>query len=171
MSNVMTPADFGVPDYEGTYLDFLGFGVLEAREGFVRMRMPLKRHHTNTLEMAHGGIIMSMLDIAGAFSAHVGQSERIVSVTTTQTTSFIRSVTGPELIAEGRVIRRTRRTAFTQSVILDPSLSDDPDEQIAATAQFTFLLRQRGLYKKLTIDFRLKEKQPWSPVPAVASVS
>lgn len=148
MSDMMTPADFGIPDYEGTYLEFLGFSVMEAREGFVRLRMPVQRLHTNTLSMAHGGIIMSMLDIAGAFSAHVGQSDRIVSVTTTQTTSFIRSVTGPELIAEGRVVRRTRRTAFTQSVVLDPSLSDEPDEQIAATAQCTFVLRQRGGEKK-----------------------
>ncbi|MEL6868565.1 MAG: PaaI family thioesterase [Pseudomonadota bacterium] len=144
MTTGMTPADFGIPNYEGTYLDFLGFSVIEAREGFVRMRMPLEKHHTNTLAMAHGGIIMSMLDIAAAFSAHVGQSGRMVSITTTQTTSFIRAVTGAELIAEGRVVRRTGRTAFTQSVILDPSLSDDPDEQIAATAQCTFVLRKRS---------------------------
>ncbi|MEM9172250.1 MAG: PaaI family thioesterase [Pseudomonadota bacterium] len=140
----MTPADFGIPNYPGTYLDFLDFTILEAKDGFVRMRLPMRKDLQNTLGMAHGGVVMSMLDIAAAFSAHVGSAGKMVSLTTTQTTSFIRSVTGPTLIAEGRVVRQTGRTAFTQSVILDPSLSALPDQQIAATAQCTFMLRRRG---------------------------
>ena len=143
MTDTLTPADFGIPNYEGSYLEFLGFSVLSAQSGLVRMRMPLKAHHCNTLGIAHGGIIMSMLDVAGAFSAHVGAQGEMVSLTTTQTTSFIRAVSGDHLIAEGRVVRRTGKTAFTQSIIYDPSLSDDPDEQIAATAQCTFMLRRR----------------------------
>ena len=144
MSLSLTPADMGIPNYEGTYLDFLGFRVIEAQPGFVRMRMPLQKVHTNTLGMAHGGIVMTMLDIAGAFSAHVGESRDIVSVTMTQTTSFVRSVTGDVLIAEGRIVRQTGSTAFTQSVVLDPSLSDERDEQVCATAQCTFKLRERN---------------------------
>lgn len=143
MSLSLTPADMGISDYEGTYLDFLGFRVIEAQPGFVRMRMPLQKVHTNTLDMAHGGIIMSMLDIASAFSTHVGDSRKIVSLTMTQTTSFMRSVTGDVLIAEGRVVRKTGSTAFTQAVVLDPSLSDERDGQVCATAQCTFKLRER----------------------------
>ncbi len=144
MSMSLSPAEMGIPNYEGTYLDFLGFRVIAAKPGFVRMRMPLEKIHTNTLAMAHGGIIMSMLDIASAFSAAGADRKNLVSVTMTQTTSFIRAVTGPELIAEGTVVRRTGRTAFTQAVILDPSLSDVHDEQICATAQCTFKLRERN---------------------------
>ena len=143
MSDSLTPADMGIPDYEGTYLDFLGFRVIEAREGFVRLRMALERIHTNTLGMAHGGILMSMLDIAGAFSVHVGTSHEQVSVTLSQSTNFLRAVTGDTLIAEGRLVRRTGSTAFTQSVILDPALGPDPDAQICATAQCAFKLRNR----------------------------
>lgn len=144
MSLSLTPADMGIPNYEGTYLDFLGFRVVETRPGFVRMRMPLKKVHTNTLEMAHGGIIMSMLDIASAFSAHVGESRQYVSVTMTQSTSFMRAVTGDVLFAEGRIVRKTGSTAFTESVVLDPSLSDEREGQICATAQCTFKLRERN---------------------------
>ncbi|MEM7611878.1 MAG: PaaI family thioesterase [Pseudomonadota bacterium] len=143
MSMSLTPADMGIPNYEGTYLDFLGFRIVAAKPGFVRMQMPLEKVHTNTLAMAHGGIIMSMLDIASAFSANAGDRQNLVSITMTQTTSFMRAVTGPELIAEGTVVRRTGRTAFTQAVVLDPSLSDDRDEQICASAQCTFKLRER----------------------------
>ena len=139
----LTPAEMGIPNYEGTYLDFLDFRVVEAKPGFVRMRMMLKKSHSNTLGMAHGGVIMSMLDIAGAFAAHAGERGDEVSVTMTQSTSFVRPVTGDMLFAEGRITRRVGRTAFTQSVVLDPSHGEQHDEQVCATAQCSFKLRQR----------------------------
>lgn len=143
MAQALTPADMGIPNYEGTYLDFLDFRVVEARPGFVRMRMPLERTHTNTLGMAHGGIIMSMLDVAGAFAAHAGQVGNEVSVTMTQSTNFVRPVTGGVLFAEGTLVRRAGRTAFTHSVVLDPTHGDTHDEQVCATAQCTFKMRER----------------------------
>ncbi|MFK8053134.1 MAG: PaaI family thioesterase [Woeseiaceae bacterium] len=145
MSVSLTPAEMGIPNYEGTYLDFLGFRVVKFEPGFVRMQMPLERIHTNTLNMAHGGILMSMLDISSAFASHAGLPEPMVSLTMTQSTSFMRSVTGSELFAEGRVIRRTRNLTFTESKILDPTLSDNEAEQICATAQCTFKLRPRDV--------------------------
>ena len=143
----MTPADMGVPNYEGTFLDFLDFRIVEATPGFVRMRLLLKKSHTNTLGMAHGGVIMSMLDIAGAFAAHAGNTGDEVSVTMTQSTSFVRPVTGDVMLAEGTLVRRAGRSAFTQSVILDPSHGDDRDSQVCATAQCTFKLRQRDRHE------------------------
>lgn len=144
MTMSLTPAEMGVPNYEGTYLDFLGFKVIAHEAGFVRLHMPLTKIHSNTLDMAHGGIIMSMLDISGAFAAHAGLPERMASLTMTQSTQFMRAVTGDALIAEGRVIRRTRDMAFTQSSILDPSLGDVEDQQLCATAQCTFKMRPRA---------------------------
>ena len=133
----------GIPDYEGTYLDFLGFRVAASERDFVRIEMPLSKQHTNTLGMAHGGIIMSLLDIAGAFCAHAGSDQQRVSITVSQSTSFIRAVTGATLVAEGRVVRRTSSTAFTESHILDPSLGEEREAQICAQAQCVFRLRDR----------------------------
>lgn len=143
MTEALTPADMGIPNYEGTYLEFLDFRIVEARPGYVRMRMPLKKVHTNTMDMAHGGIIMSMLDIAAAFAAHGGERGSEVSVTMTQSTSFMRAVTGDTLYAEGRLTRRAGRTAFTESKVFDPSYGGDEDSQLCATAQCTFKLRPR----------------------------
>ncbi|MEL7297605.1 MAG: PaaI family thioesterase [Pseudomonadota bacterium] len=143
MTRLLTPADMGILGYEGSFLDFLGFGVSAHEPDYVRLQMPLERIHTNTMQMAHGGIIMSMLDIAGAFSAHAGLEQPMVSITMTQATNFLRAVTGDLLVAEGRVVRRTRGVVFTESRVLDPSLSDDPDEQLCATGQCSFKLRPR----------------------------
>ncbi|MEO0365846.1 MAG: PaaI family thioesterase [Pseudomonadota bacterium] len=134
----------GIPDYEGTYLDFLGFRVVATDNNFVLIEMPLSKQHTNTLGMAHGGIVMSLLDIAGAFCAHSGTDQQRVSITVNQSTSFIRPVTGEKFYAEGRVVRRTGSTAFTESHILDPSLSEQRDQQICAQAQCVFRLRDRA---------------------------
>ncbi|MEO0346293.1 MAG: PaaI family thioesterase [Pseudomonadota bacterium] len=143
MTQALTPGDMGIPNYKGTFLDFLDFRIIEARPGFVRMRMPIARTHTNTLDMAHGGIIMSMLDIAGAFASHGGERGDEVSVTMTQSTQFMRAVLGDTLYAEGQLTRRAGRTAFTHSTVFDPSHGDDPESQICATAQCTFLMRPR----------------------------
>lgn len=139
----LSPADMGIPDYEGTFLDFLDFRVVRRDADSVRLRMPLTRQHSNTMGMAHGGIIMAMLDIAGAFSAHSQHVGEMVSITVTQSTQFMRAVRGGELVAEGRVVRRTRNLVFTESEILDPTLSEDRSQQICASAHCTFKLVPR----------------------------
>ncbi len=147
MKQPMSLEDLGIPDYLGTYLDFLDFRIVDAKPGFVRMEMPLNRQHTNTMGMAHGGIIMSMLDIAGAFSAHMHSDHDQVSITVSQNTNFIRPVTGEVLVAEGRIVRRTGSTAFTESHILDPSAGDNRETQLCAQGQCVFRLRDRDRAK------------------------
>ena len=44
----LSPADMGIPDYEGTFLDFLDFRVVRRDADSVRLRMPLTRQHSNT---------------------------------------------------------------------------------------------------------------------------
>lgn len=143
MTQKRTPEEFGIPEYSGTYLEFLGFHIIDARPGYARLQMALDKAHTNTMGMAHGGVVMSMLDIAGAFSAHAGDAGDEVSITMTQSTSFIKPVTGAVLVAEGEVVRRVGRTAFTRSTVLDPGYGDDRQAQICATAQCTFRVKQR----------------------------
>ena len=52
--------------YEGTYLEFLGFRLTAWKEGFARLEMPVRTEHRNTVGYLHGGVIASLLDIAGA---------------------------------------------------------------------------------------------------------
>ncbi|MEN7343237.1 MAG: PaaI family thioesterase [Pseudomonadota bacterium] len=140
MTEGLTPADLGISGYEGSFLAFLDFRIIAHERDFVRLRMPLRQEHTNTMNMAHGGVVMSMLDIAGAFAAHVAEPRGTKSVTMTQSTQFLRAVTGDALLAEGRVVRRSKSIVFTESRILDPSESDG-EAQLCATAQCSFKLR------------------------------
>lgn len=129
--------------FEGTFLEFLGIRLVQVREGFVRMEIDIDKVHSNTLGMTHGGIIMSMLDIVSSFCAHGGKIEEQVAVTMTQSTNFVRAHRGALLVGEATLTNATTRTAFTQARVLDPSLSENADEQVCATAQCSFRLVNR----------------------------
>ncbi|MFQ6005198.1 MAG: hotdog fold thioesterase, partial [Woeseia sp.] len=58
--------------YEGTYLEFLGFKLATWKEGFARLEMPVRPDHRNTVGFLHGGVIASLLDIAGAVAGSHG---------------------------------------------------------------------------------------------------
>ena len=75
--------------YEGTYLAFLGFRLTAWKKGFVRLEMPVRREHRNTVGYLHGGVISSLLDIAGAVSGSHGIAEEYVSVTINLNCNFM----------------------------------------------------------------------------------
>ena len=87
--------------YEGTYLQFLGFRLTTWKEGFARLEMPVRKDHRNTVGYLHGGVVSSLLDIAGAVAGSHGVSKELVSVTVNLNTNFMSPHTGGVAIAEG----------------------------------------------------------------------
>ena len=75
--------------YEGTYLEFLGFRLTEWKEGFARVEMNVRPEHRNTVGYLHGGVISSLLDIAGAVAGSYGISNQFVSVTINLNCNFM----------------------------------------------------------------------------------
>ena len=67
--------------YEGTYLEFLGFKLTTWKEGFARLEMPVRPDHRNTVGYLHGGVISSLLDVAGAVAGSHRTSREMVSIT------------------------------------------------------------------------------------------
>ncbi|MDX1481350.1 MAG: PaaI family thioesterase [Woeseiaceae bacterium] len=119
--------------FEGTYLDFLGFKLTTWKEGFVRLEMPVRQEHQNTVGYLHGGVISSLLDIAGAFAGSYGRSEDYVSVTINLNTTFISPSRSASVVAEGELVRRTKSLFFAQSRIMDPETN-----RLCATATGTY---------------------------------
>ena len=50
--------------YEGTYLEFLGFKLVDWKDGYARLEMLVRSDHRNTVGFLHGGVISSLLDMA-----------------------------------------------------------------------------------------------------------
>jgi len=124
--------------YEGTYLEFLGFRLTEWKEGFARLEMPVRPDHRNTVGFLHGGVISSLLDIAGAVAGSYGIADEVVSITINQNCTYMAPHRGTTVIAEGELIRRTTSMFFSQSKLMDPA-----NNLLCATAMGTYKPKPR----------------------------
>ena len=124
--------------YEGTYLAFLGFKLTEWKEGFARLEMPVRPEHRNTVGYLHGGVIASLLDIAGAVSGSFGVSERFVSVTINLNCNYMSPHRARTVVAEGELIRATKLLFFAQAKLYDPE-----HNRLCATATATYKRQER----------------------------
>lgn len=91
----------------GLVTDALGAGT-------ARLSMPLPRHFTNSLGTAHGGVVMSLLDVALCTAARTLHPQSVGVVTIDMTTSFIGGGKGQQLIAEARVLKDGRSMTFVE---------------------------------------------------------
>ena len=124
--------------YEGTYLEFLGFRLAEWKRGFARIEMPVRAEHRNTVGYLHGGVISSLLDIAGAIAGSYGVSKEIVSVTVNLNCNFMAPHKATAVIAEGELVRETTSLFFAQAKLFDPEKN-----MLCATATGTYKKQPR----------------------------
>ena len=124
--------------YEGTYLEFLGFRLATWKDGFARIEMPVRPEHRNTVGYLHGGVIASLLDIAGAVSGSFGTSKEFVSVTINLNCNYMAPHRANTAIAEGELIRATSSLFFAQAKLLDPD-----NNRLCATATATYKQKAR----------------------------
>lgn len=124
--------------YKGTYLEFLGFRLTAWKDGFARLEMPVRPEHRNTVGYLHGGVIASLLDIAGAVSGSYGISQEFVSVTINLNCNFMAPHQAKTVVAEGELIRVTKSLFFAQAKLLDPQ-----NNRLCATATGTYKRQER----------------------------
>jgi uncharacterized protein (TIGR00369 family) len=98
-------------------MEFLGLGVGEAR-----IAIDLRDEHTNSWGVAHGGLLMTLLDVALAHAARSPQREggelQPGVVTIEMKTSFMRPGQG-RLVAHGRRLHRSATLAFCDGSVLN----------------------------------------------------
>lgn len=99
------------------FLIHLGILTEELGEGTARLSMPLEAHMTNSFGTAHGGVIMTLLDVVLCTAARTLHPEAAGIVTIDMSTSFIGAGAGARLIAEGRVLRNGRSIIFVEGEV------------------------------------------------------
>ena len=104
------------------FLMFLGVLWRDLGPGRSELVLDQQPHHSNSLEMAHGGVIMTLLDVAmaraGSTLAEPERGERSVLITIEMKTTFMAPAIG-KIRAEGRVLRRTESMAFCEADLFD----------------------------------------------------
>jgi len=106
------------------FLAFLGARWRDLGPGRAELVLDQQPHHSNSLDMAHGGVVMTMLDVAmaraGGTLADPDRGERSTLITIEMKTTFMQPAVG-SLRAEGRVLQRTSSLAFCEADLFDGS--------------------------------------------------
>ncbi len=128
---------------ENSYWRFLGIEVVDAGEGWVRLRLPVREELRNGPGAPlHGGALTSLLDAAvGGAIATVNENNQggVGQATLDLNISFIGAAREGAVIAEGRVIRRGGSIAFGEA-----DLRDEAGSLIARGRVTYMLLRPRA---------------------------
>ena len=83
-------------------------------EGTARLSLPIEGHLTNSLGTVHGGVIVSLLDVALCTAARTLHPDSVGVVTVELSTSFIGGARGARLHAEARVLKDGRSLSFVE---------------------------------------------------------
>ena len=101
----------------------LGIEVVDAKPGWVRLRVPIRDEIRNAAGApVHGGVYSALVDTAvgGALSTlHEAAAGGVGQTTLDLNVSFLSSASEGDVFAEGRILRRGRTIAFGEATITD----------------------------------------------------
>ncbi|MCV2349573.1 PaaI family thioesterase [Paucibacter sp. Y2R2-4] len=120
------------------FVEQLGLELHSMGDGQAELRVDLNEGHLNSWEVAHGGVLMTMLDVAMAHAArsiHMGENGMGPGVVTIEMkTSFMRPGEG-ELRAIAKLLDHTVTLAFCEGRVI----GEDGKLCAHATATFKYL--------------------------------
>jgi uncharacterized protein (TIGR00369 family) len=117
------------------FVEEMGLELHRFDNGHAEVQVDLEQAHLNSWEVAHGGVLMTLLDVAMAHAARShhahdpGQGPGVVTVE--MKTSFMRPAEG-RLVAKGTLLHRSTTMAFCEGSVFDA------DHALCAHATGTF---------------------------------
>ncbi len=118
---------------EVPFIDDLGIDFLDAAPGEGRVALQLQPRHLNSWHVAHGGVLMTMLDVAMAIAGRSLDPGARGGVTVEMKTSFLQpGPAGTRLVATGRAFHRSTTMSFCEGEVRDA------DDRLIAKAIGTF---------------------------------
>jgi len=117
------------------FASHLGVRLVEQGGGRAVLEVELLSELLNSFGSAHGGVIMTLLDIAMAVAARTLDPKAVGAITVEMKTSFIGTCEG-KLVAEGRCIHFGKSVAFCEGE------ARDAGGKAVARASGTFMVRR-----------------------------
>ena len=142
------------------FVERLGLQLHAYGDGAAEVRLDLAEWHLNTWQVAHGGVLMTLLDVAMAqairsalaLAPTVAAGHGPGVATVEMKTSFMRPAEG-RLRASGRLLHRSATLAFCEASVVDAH------GQLCAQATGTFKI----LRALATSGRQLRTEQPHEP--------
>ncbi|MDF2095421.1 PaaI family thioesterase [Aquibaculum arenosum] len=125
----MTP-ETGLP-YTGPYQDLLGYDIARLADGRPVVRMQVEAQHLNQFAIAHGGVALALLDVAGGLAVHARRPEMAGMATVNMNTAFLEVVQPGLVFGIGRIERLGGTLAYTAMALH----AGAPEGALLATAQ------------------------------------
>jgi uncharacterized protein (TIGR00369 family) len=119
------------------FLDHLGVVPEYAENGKSRITLNMQAEHENSFGVAHGGVIMTLLDFAMAAAARSSMNHPLGAITIDMTISFLRPTVG-QIAVEGTVLKSGKSINYCEAVVLNEA------GEITAKSSGTFVLRKQG---------------------------
>jgi acyl-CoA thioesterase len=118
------------------FIQELGVEFISGGEGRSVLALNLAPWHLNSWSVAHGGVIMSLLDVAMAVAGRSLESDAEGGVTVEMKTSFLQPAkAGSRLIVSAHAFHRSSTMAFCEGELRDT------DDRLIAKAMGTFKYR------------------------------
>lgn len=126
-------------DYFGLDVPFLrhcSIRGVDRGEGWTLSAVDIEPHHHNSHGNGHGGLIMTLLDVAMGSAARLSEPGSTGAITLNLQTTFLRPAIG-RVLCRARVLSKTARTVY-----LDAAVTDEDDNLLAhATSTFMVVMR------------------------------
>jgi acyl-CoA thioesterase len=121
------------------FIQELGVEFLSAADGRSLVALNLEPWHLNSWSVAHGGVLMSLLDVAMAVAGRTLDAEAGGGVTVEMKTSFLQPAkAGTRLLVSGHAFHRGASLAFCDGEVRDT------EDRLIAKAMGTFKYRRSG---------------------------
>ena len=119
------------------FIGHLGIRTDALGEGTARLSVPVEPRLTNSMGTVHGGVIMSLLDVAVCTAARTLHADSLGAITIDMSTSFIGGGSGARLLADARVLKDGRSMTFCEAE------ARNEDGSLVAKAMATVRVRTR----------------------------
>jgi acyl-CoA thioesterase len=121
------------------FIKELGVEFISAGDGHAVVALNLEPWHLNSWSVAHGGVLMSLLDVAMAVAGRSLNATAGGGVTVEMKTSFLQPANaGSRLIVAGHAFHRSTTMAFCEGEVRDA------DSRLIAKAMGTFKYLKSG---------------------------
>lgn len=143
LSNHPAPTAAALPTIP--FLQELGITVLESGGGQAQVALTLQARHLNGWQVAHGGVIMTMLDNVMSLAGRSMEPDIRGGVTIEMKTSFMQpgGKEGCRLIAKGKVVHASASIYFCEGEMWN-------EDKLVAKASGTFkFIRRTDVAKKM----------------------
>jgi acyl-CoA thioesterase len=115
----------------------LGVEFISADNGRALLALDLAPRHLNSWSVAHGGVLMTLLDVAMAVAGRSLDPAAGGAVTLEMKTNFLQpAIAGTRLIASGHVFHRSSAMAYCEGEVRDTA------DRLIAKAMGTFKYRK-----------------------------